>query len=985
MNSLKTSALKNSILCLLLLFLGLHPYGQAFTVTANGKDVPVVAYKDFHYSQLVQNGKTIFTVKCKDAIQQFSISPLSKKIAGKLAGANTLQFELLQPSYLVVTINQQRLFLFAEPGMDGPPANAVSVVSFGANIQKAIDQTAAKGQTLVFPAGVYRSGRLVIPSNAKIFLQQGAVLKASDNLSDLESPPGQKPRGFINLLNAKNVEIKGLGVIDGNGRFLRDKYGDSARLRLLFFSGCENISITGITQRDPGSWNTQVMYSEKVTFSHVKQLNDAALPNTDGFDPDASSFITIQNCFGYCGDDNVAIKITQDGGVRNTVSDITVKGCVFLTRKSSLKVGTETRGQFFRNILFEDNDVLLSDRGMALYCADGALFDNIRYVNNRFEDNFPDAKKSGFFFQVSKRNPGSKPGQMKNILVQDCQFLKPFPNPSKVEGLDAEHTVELTIKNLSIAGKAVNNISEAQIDANAFSNISFNKLQQYAITPGAEKSKVYTLRVNGEDVFVEKFKDISYARFVLPDSARLEVSAAQGFSTYKLSPVSYNITAWKKGNAISFSLHQPRKLILQLEGIDEKLFIFADAPEANKPATAVTNLMDFVTDNTGSTLQTKQLQAAIDHVSAKGGTLYLPNGKYLTGTFVMKKNVTLYLESGALIQGSGNLDDYNDNGDNSSGKIIQRKGALLYFDNATNARIMGRGVIAMSGTKIKTETDVKVRLCNIRNSDNAGIYDVILRDAGGFTVHILHSNNVTMKGYKIINDLTLPNEDGTDPDGCNGVTIDDVFMYTSDDAIAVKADHRLCENVLVKNCVLWTVKSALKVGSDPYFNARNITFQNNDVVHADRALALYAGKGNIEGVKFIDNKSEFVGGNAKRQLIVFQVFNSKEDNPEVNRRGIGYIKNVQVINYTAYQKSQNKNLISGTVAKDGTLHKVTDVVFKNLVIEGKQCLSAADADMVLAPKELPQDPNLSPKDLQKIKKEITLAKELNATERIRFE
>ena len=76
-------------------------------------------------------------------------------------------------------------------------------------------------------------------------------------------------------------------------------------------------------------------------------------------------------------------------------------------------------------------------------------------------------------------------------------------------------------------------------------------------------------------------------------------------------------------------------------------------------------------------------------------------------------------------------------------------------------------------------------------------------------------------------------------------------------------------------------------------------------------------KGFIEDVKFIDNKSEFIGGNAKRQLIVFQVSNAKEDHPEANKKGVGYIKNVEVINYTAYRKSENQSLVSGTVTKDG--------------------------------------------------------------------
>jgi polygalacturonase len=510
----------------------------------------------------------------------------------------------------------------------------------------------------------------------------------------------------------------------------------------------------------------------------------------------------------------------------------------------------------------------------------------------------------------------------------------------------------------------------------------------YVTTPGAAKSQTYSLIVNGKPIFVEKFKDICYARFAFTGSVKLIVTSTQSFSKYTLSPISYNIPSIKEGNSISFNLSQPRKLIFQLEGVAEKLFVFADAPETNAPKAAdknVINLKDFTTDNTGKELQTKQLQAAIDKASQNKSILFVPNGKYLTGTFVIRKNVTLYLESGALIQGSGNLKDYNDNGDNKSGQITYGKGALIYFDKADNAKITGRGVIAMQGTKIKTETDQKVRLVNMRRCKNAGLYDVILRDAGGFTIHILNSSNITMKGYKIINDLTLPNEDGTDPDGCNNVMVDDVFMYTSDDAIAVKADHQLCENVTIKNCVFWTVKSALKVGSDPYFNARKISFINNDVVHSDRALALYAGKGIIEDVKFIDNKSEFVGGNSKRQLIVFQVSASKEDETELDRRGIGYIKGVEVINYTAYQKSQNKSLISGTLSKDGAVHKVSDVLFKNLIIEGKHCLSAEEANIILSPKDLPIDPNVAPKDVKKNQKKISDKVNIKTVENIKFE
>jgi|GEM_PF-814855 hypothetical protein len=516
---------------------------------------------------------------------------------------------------------------------------------------------------------------------------------------------------------------------------------------------------------------------------------------------------------------------------------------------------------------------------------------------------------------------------------------------------------------------------------------AYGEVILYPRTPGAVQSSVFKLEANGKQVFVEKFKDIHYARLAFNGSLMLRVQVHTGFEKYTLSPVSYGIQTIRQGNSVSFRIEQSRKLVLQLSNPDEKLFIFADEPETDVPVPGrgnVLNVMKFVKDNSGRTIQTQQLQAAIDEASLKRATLFVPDGKYLTGTLIIKPNVRLYLSPGALIQGSGNLKDYHDNGDNSTGKRVYERGALVYLDEAHHAKIFGRGVLAMEGTKIKTETGIKIRVINVRATNVAEINDIIIRDSGGFTIHLQNSNNLVMRGYKIINDLNLPNEDGTDPDGCNGVVVDDVFMYTSDDAVAIKADHRMCENILVKNCVFWTVKSALKVGSDPRNGARNIVFQNNDIIHADRALAVYTGKGIVSNIKFIDNKSEFVGGNAKRQLIVFQISNAKEKLADEKLRGIGSINGIEVINYTAYRQSERPSLISGTIAMDGTVHKVSNVTFRNLVIEGKHCLSAEGAHIITAPKELPADPNIPAGELKKRVSEFQLDKALQATDNIRF-
>jgi hypothetical protein len=454
--------------------------GNRFSVAANGVDLHAYEFKDISVASFVHDHAVTIEVKYADSIASFRISPLSKHIQGHLVGKNTLQFTLSTPSYLVVTMNgKDRLFLFGESRAFEGSGKTVSVQSYVINkmglnttaIQHAIDETAAKGQTLLFPPGVYRTGKLNVPSNARIIIAAGALLKASDDLVDLANDPAYQGQGFIRIQNARNVRISGLGIIDGNGKVLRDKYSDDARMRIFLVVSSDNVNVEGITARDPGSWNTQILYSNNVSFRNVKLLNDVSLANTDGFDPDASSHVSIENCFAYCGDDNVAIKITKRDGPVKTVSDIKVTGCVFLTHKSSLKVGTESRGVSFRDILFENNDVVMADRGMALYCSDGARYDNIRYVNNRFESNYPDAKREGIHFVVDRRNTDSPAGAMKNIVVKDCRFFEMFPRPSEIKGLDETHRIEVRISNLVINGVKCSTTREAGIKP-AFADVT---------------------------------------------------------------------------------------------------------------------------------------------------------------------------------------------------------------------------------------------------------------------------------------------------------------------------------------------------------------------------------------------------------------------------------------------------------------------------------------------------------------------------------
>ncbi len=163
-----------------------------FKVNADGKSLAAAQYKDFHYAYFQQKGSLRFTVQCAEEIQSFTISPLSKKIEGKLIGKNTIEFVLPQDSYTVVTVNGKiRLFLFGE-ALAEKPSSAISILDYKVDttgkslntsvIQKALNEAALKKKVLFFPEGIYKTGRLTIPSNSRVYLAPGALLKASDEL-----------------------------------------------------------------------------------------------------------------------------------------------------------------------------------------------------------------------------------------------------------------------------------------------------------------------------------------------------------------------------------------------------------------------------------------------------------------------------------------------------------------------------------------------------------------------------------------------------------------------------------------------------------------------------------------------------------------------------------------------------------------------------------------------------------------------------------
>ena len=110
------------------------------------------------------------------------------------------------------------------------------------------------------------------------------------------------------------------------------------------------------------------------------------------------------------------------------------------------------------------------------------------------------------------------------------------------------------------------------------------------------------------------------------------------------------------------------------------------------------NLKNYGAVGDGQTLNTKAFAKAIDALSKKGGgRLVVPQGVWLTGPIVLKSNIDLHLEVGAVIQFSGDEDLYPIIKTSFEGLDTRRCQLPLSVNGCENIAITGKGVIDGNG------------------------------------------------------------------------------------------------------------------------------------------------------------------------------------------------------------------------------------------------------------------------------------------------
>ncbi|MBN2137685.1 MAG: right-handed parallel beta-helix repeat-containing protein [Sedimentisphaerales bacterium] len=216
------------------------------------------------------------------------------------------------------------------------------------------------------------------------------------------------------------------------------------------------------------------------------------------------------------------------------------------------------------------------------------------------------------------------------------------------------------------------------------------------------------------------------------------------------------------------------------------------------------NVRDYHAVADGNTLDTSAIQKAIDQCAAVGGgRVILPPGKYLSGTVCLKSNVTLFIEAGATLIGTKDLNEYRHPIPPASmpeAKWGKWHRALILAENAENIAVAGQGTI--DGNKVFDPTgEEKMRGPHtfvFVNSKNVTVRDVLFLDAANYAIFFMVSDNVDIRNARFVGGWDGVHFRGAPDRDCKNVTITACEFYTGDDSIA----GRYWLNTLIADCIV---------------------------------------------------------------------------------------------------------------------------------------------------------------------------------------
>ena len=237
----------------------------------------------------------------------------------------------------------------------------------------------------------------------------------------------------------------------------------------------------------------------------------------------------------------------------------------------------------------------------------------------------------------------------------------------------------------------------------------------------------------------------------------------------------------------------------------------------------------------GKTINTDAIQRAIDDCK-ENEAVYLPKGKYLTGSLSLHSNMELYIDENAILQGTDNPNDYLpkiwsrfDGIEMDCYQALLNIGEISNRDaiSCENILIHGGGKI-FGGGKALAENVVEVekellkdyiatlnkeslnsvneriiagrsrpKLINVSCARNIFMDNIHFGNGACWNIHMIYSENIVTCNCSIYS-IDIWNGDGWNPDSSKKCTLFNCDFSTGDDCVAIKSGKNPEGNAISK-------------------------------------------------------------------------------------------------------------------------------------------------------------------------------------------
>lgn len=410
-------------------------------------------------------------------------------------------------------------------------------------------------------------------------------------------------------------------------------------------------------------------------------------------------------------------------------------------------------------------------------------------------------------------------------------------------------------------------------------------------------SQDYEVFVNGKPtvVYIARVQDVPWE----PSKTKLDFGGNYSFTSFdiigaaEVRIVSKNKSLAKtiirpdnarvkkvslKENEITFSIDKPIHLSIEPDGKKGPLLLFANAKENFVPDKNDPNVIWF------------------------GPGIHKPDSMLVR----VRDNQTLYLEEGAIVK---------------AGVIVQ----------GNNAKILGRGII--DGNEFVWGKGAK-NLILVRGN-NVTVKDVILRGGATWSMPLRNCSKIEIENIKILGGRAQ-NDDGINPCNATDVHINNCFIRTDDDCIALKGMQnppftKNVENIVVENSILWCDRARIfLLGHESRAEyMRNLTFRNIDILHFSMTAFLLEPGEEMKLQDAVFENFRINGEPKSRELLRLK----PTINQYMRNKVPGHISNITFKNIKLTGAENGyKMQLSGADEK----HDVKGIKFQNVTINGQK-------------------------------------------------